>query len=170
MALTPRVVTPDAFAPFGWVVEATDDGAPFGPQDAALELSQGTPRLYLMRLPPRSLQFTSFARHAKVTQCLAGLGDTPWYLAVAPPPPPTTTPCDGEQAPEVPEEEVQLFEIRPPTAVCLRRNCWHSGPHFTDGPRLFYNLELSDTNATDGNRTNSKRTFQIDLSASSGWA
>lgn len=184
--LKPRLATAEAFAPFGWVralhtsstlsaasfsltpallcvslpqlVEATEDGVPFGAQDAALELSGGTPRLYLMRLPPRGLQFSSFARHSKVTQCLAATGDTPWYIAVAPPPP-----LDAQGEVEVQESEVQLFEVRPPTAVCLRRNCWHSGPYFTDGPRLFYNLELVDTNQNDGNRASTSRPFRMQL-------
>jgi hypothetical protein len=125
-----------------------------------LELRNGSPRLYLMRLPPRPLHFTQFARHNKVTQCLAGLGTTPWYMAVAPPP------ASGEGLhPEVPVDSVLLFEFRPPTAVCLRQGCWHSGPYFTDDGRDFYNLEMTDTNVVDYNpgRTRDRHSFTIDL-------
>nr|GEV05613.1 hypothetical protein CTI12_AA512470 [Tanacetum cinerariifolium] len=36
--------TPETFKEFGQVVEASRDGEEFGPQDAQLDLSQGTPR------------------------------------------------------------------------------------------------------------------------------
>src|SRR5882672_12816585 len=83
--LPARPVTREAFAPFGDLIPPTDDGAPFGSQDAALDLTRGTPRLYIMRLPPRGLVFRQITRHRNVTQCLAALGGKSWLMAVAPP-------------------------------------------------------------------------------------
>jgi hypothetical protein len=36
--------TPESFAPFGHVIAASPDGDEFGPHDAQLDLSRGTPR------------------------------------------------------------------------------------------------------------------------------
>ena len=38
-----------------------------------------------MRLPSRGLAFDRITYHSNVTQCLGGLGQQPWYLAVAEP-------------------------------------------------------------------------------------
>jgi len=95
-------LTPEAFAPFGEVVQPTVDGTPYGPpHDAALALPvpdcahppsgnplSATPRLYIMSLPARrSLAFDRITFHARVSQCLAALDAAwaPWYLAVAAP-------------------------------------------------------------------------------------
>ena len=42
-------------------------------------------RFYIMRLPGRGLAFDRITYHSNVTQCLGGLGDKPWYMAVARP-------------------------------------------------------------------------------------
>lgn len=36
--------TPDSFKEFGQVIESSPDGEDFGPRDAQLDLSRGTPR------------------------------------------------------------------------------------------------------------------------------
>ena len=82
-------LTAEAFAPFGSVMAALPDGVPFGPADAPLDLSQGTPRFYVMQLETRGRTVTAITRHRRVTQALASVGGKPWLLAVAPPPPST---------------------------------------------------------------------------------
>lgn len=42
--LIPIEATPETFADYGQVIEASRDGASFGPDDAQLDLSRGTPR------------------------------------------------------------------------------------------------------------------------------
>ena len=42
-------------------------------------------RFYIMRLPGRGLAFDRITYHGSVTQCLGGLGEQPWYMAVAKP-------------------------------------------------------------------------------------
>src|SRR5262245_3205538 len=83
--LPARPITREAFAPFGDLIAPMADGGPFGPLDAALDLTRGTPRLYIMRLSHRGLAFRQITRHRNVTQCLAALGGKSWLLAVAPP-------------------------------------------------------------------------------------
>ncbi len=58
---------------------------PFGPDDAQLDLTLGTPRLYIMRLPRKGLQIRQITRHRQVTQCLASTSGESWFIAVAPP-------------------------------------------------------------------------------------
>jgi ureidoglycolate lyase len=77
-------LTPQTFAPFGQVIAPIEDGVMFGPNDAQLELSGGTPRFYIMRLPRRGLRFKQITRHREVTQCLAAVGGKSWFIAVAP--------------------------------------------------------------------------------------
>ena len=38
-----------------------------------------------MTLPNKGMTFDRITHHARVTQCLCGLGPDPWYLAVAKP-------------------------------------------------------------------------------------
>ncbi len=71
--VAPRPATPEAIAPFGTLIEAGEDGTPFGAGDARLELGQGTPRLYIMRLTNRPLLVKGITRHRRVTQCLAAM-------------------------------------------------------------------------------------------------
>jgi hypothetical protein len=82
-------ITADAFAPFGTLIAVADDGKPFGPDEAQLELTRGTPRFYVMRLKRRDKAFTHITRHLSVTQCLASVGGKPWQWRRRPTP---TTP------------------------------------------------------------------------------
>jgi hypothetical protein len=76
-------LTPEAFSPFGTVGVPLGDGA-HGRGDVALDLSQGRPRFYIMRLEGRGLGFDRMARHNRVTQCLGTTDGLPWLIAVAP--------------------------------------------------------------------------------------
>eukprot|EP00850_Spirogloea_muscicola_P019891 SM000202S05862 [mRNA] locus=s202:76213:77485:+ [translate_table: standard] len=158
--LPPQELTAEAFARYGQVVGPLDDGAEFGSQDAKLDLSQGTPRFYIMRLRDRPLSFDRITHHASVTQCLGCVGARSWYLGVAPPS--IVTEAGGESRaaqqrrssaghsylpPKV--DDVEVFHIAGPAFVKLHPGTWHAGPLFGDGELDFYNLELSNTNVVD---------------------
>jgi len=90
-----RPLEPEAFSPFGQVINTSADGKPFGADDAQLEF-HGTPRFYILSLKHKEPRFRQITRHLKVTQCLASVGAKPWFLAVAPP-------NDPDNADAVPE-------------------------------------------------------------------
>jgi ureidoglycolate lyase len=136
-------ITKETFAPFGELIAPMEDGVPFGEADARLDLTQGTPRLYIMRLPRKGLVFRQITRHRGVTQCLAALGGKSWLLAVAPP-----KNFDDPKA-EPALEDIAGFVIPGSAAVKLHRGTWHAGPFFEDEEINFINLELSDTNEVD---------------------
>jgi ureidoglycolate lyase len=136
-------LTPEAFAPFGQVIAPTEDGTMFGPNDAQLDLSRGTPRLYIMRLPRRGRQFKQITRHREVTQCLASVGGKSWLIAVAPP----QKLEDPNAQPAL--SDIRAFKIPGDVAIKLHRGSWHAGPFFEDEEISFFNLELADTNEVD---------------------
>jgi len=134
------LATPAAFAPYGQVILPSEDGTPFGPDDAQLALSSGTPRFYAMRLPYRANRFDRITRHLRVTQCLGSMMGVPWRLAVAPPSP-------GRDAPD--PDAIRAFAIPGDRFVKLDAGTWHAGPYFDAAHADFYNLELADTNVVD---------------------
>lgn len=141
--ITARPLTDEAFAPFGAVLRATPDGAPFSEREALLDLSRGTPRFYVMSLVDKPPAFTGITRHRAVTQTLAAVGGKPWLLAVAPP-------YDVDVPDTAPRlEDIVAFQIPGDVAVLLHRGTWHSGPFFTGERMSFFNLELADTNQVD---------------------
>src|SRR4029079_5697984 len=82
------------FAPFGEVIYPRAAGSqfdvnPYDPETRAeepsLTLTNGTPRLWIMRLKKNGLVFSKLARHRRVTQCLGSLQGKEWFVAVAPP-------------------------------------------------------------------------------------
>ncbi len=136
-------LTAAAFAPFGCVMPPLEDGVPFGPADAQLQLGAGIPRFYTMRIPGRGMTVTHITRHRRVTQALAAADGLAWVIAVAPPRDP-----DDPQAQPVPED-IRAFRIPGDTAIMLDRGTWHAGPLFDAPWGCFFNLELADTNITD---------------------
>ena len=130
-------LTPEAFSPFGTVGVPLGDGA-HGRGDVALDLSQGRPRFYIMRLEGRGLGFDRMARHNRVTQCLGTTDGLPWLIAVAP---------AGVAAPTI--ADIRAFRIPPDQFIALAHGTWHAGPYFSEPRRDFYNLELIDTNKAD---------------------
>nr|WP_040655834.1 ureidoglycolate lyase [Rubidibacter lacunae] len=131
--------TIEVFAPFGQLVGPTPDGKPFDADDAQLDLSQGTPRLYIMRLQFRGRRFHRITRHQRCTQCLGTVSGQPWFLAVAPP----------SRAPEPDPDTIAVFRMEGPCFLKLAVGTWHAGPYFDADQLDFYNLELSDTNLID---------------------
>ena len=138
-----QAITRTSFAPFGELITPIEDGVPFSEGDAKLDFSQGTPRLYIMRLPRKGLVFRQITRHRGVTQCLAALGGKSWMLAVAPPK------NFEDKGAEPALDDITGFLIPGAVAVKLHRGTWHAGPFFEDDEINFINLELSDTNEVD---------------------
>lgn len=143
MSVAPVALSADAFAPYGQVIEAADDGGRFGPEDAQLELHNGTPRFSIMRLTDRPPEFHTITRHRSVTQCLASVGGGTWWLAVCPP----EAVDETDARPDL--DRLAVFTIPGDVAVKLHRGTWHSGPYFEPPEMSFFNLELSDTNEVD---------------------
>lgn len=132
----PRMATPESIAPYGTLIEPSEDGTPFG-GDAELDLTQGTPRLYIMRLRHRPLVIRGITRHSRVTQCLASMKGEEWYIGL----------CEADETPE--PNEIKVFRMGGDVALALHAGTWHAGPFFTAPSVDFLNLELTDTNATD---------------------
>ncbi|HVC52458.1 MAG TPA: ureidoglycolate lyase [Stellaceae bacterium] len=128
-------LTSEAFAPFGAIGAPQGDGAE-GAGDVPLDLSQGRPRLYIMRLEGRGTSFDRLARHDRVTQCLGAADDAPWLIAVASAATPTLA-------------DIRAFRVPSRRFIMLAHGTWHAGPYFTEPQRDFYNLELADTNTGD---------------------
>lgn len=151
--LVAEPISDAAFKPFGRLIEATEDMVPAGEIDAALDLSGGAPRFYIMRLDFRGYVVRGITRHAAVTQVLASVGGKPWMLCVAPP-------VDGD-APD--PAQIRAFSIPGDVAVLLYRGSWHAGPYFHDPEMRFFNLELIDTNVVDHFTVNLGRAFGHDF-------
>jgi hypothetical protein len=62
------------------LIGPTDDMKNFDSKDAQLNLANGTPRFYIMRLPakPQGLSFSQITHHKHVTQCLGSLTPEDW--------------------------------------------------------------------------------------------
>jgi ureidoglycolate hydrolase len=129
----------DNFKPFGQLILPARDGKPFDENDAQLNLSNGTPRFYIMRLQQRGRKFSQITRHCLCTQCLGSLQGKEWLIAVAPP-------C-AEDRPKI--EDIVAFRIPGDCFIKLAAGTWHAGPYFDAEIVDFYNLELSDTNEQD---------------------
>ena len=150
-------LTPQAFAPFGTVIGPMDETT-FRPADAPLDLSQGLPRFYAMRLSARGFRVTRITRHRKVTQVLASVGGRAWRVAVAPP-----RGLDDPDA-EPALEDIRAFEVPGEVAVMLYKGTWHAGPLFPENTvQSFFNLELADTNVADHDSCDLVRRYGIAL-------
>ncbi|MEB3310101.1 MAG: ureidoglycolate lyase [Snowella sp.] len=137
--LVAQTITAEAFKPYGQLILPSDDGKGFDESDAQLDLSQGTPRFYIMRLPHRGRCFHKITRHVRCTQCLGSLGGKYWFLAVCPP--------SEALVPDL--SQMRVFQIFGDRFVKLEKGTWHAGPYFDEPSMDFYNLELSNTNVID---------------------
>lgn len=130
-------LTSEEFRAYGQVLYPQVDGKGYDCEDAQLDISQGIPRFYLMRLEQRGMDFSRMTRHQRCTQCLGALQGKRWWLAVAPP----------AAIPSL--DQLRVFEVSGGCFVKLHRGTWHAGPYFGEEWLDFYNLELSDTNVVD---------------------
>ncbi|NEO29964.1 MAG: Ureidoglycolate hydrolase [Symploca sp. SIO3C6] len=137
--LQAQLVTVENFGRYGQVIFASGDGKSYDKEDAQLNLQNGTPRFYIMRLYKRGCKFHKITRHLQCTQCLGSLEGKDWLMAVAPP--------NSSEQPNL--EEMKAFRIPGNCFIKLEMGTWHAGPYFEHEFVDFYNLELSDTNVVD---------------------
>ena len=134
-----RWIDANSFKPYGQLITASVDGKPYDFTDAQLNLGNGLPRFYIMRLHKRGRKFKQIARHLKCTQCLGSLEGKDWFIGVAPP--------SSTDKPD--REKMVVFRIPGNCFIKLELGTWHAGPYFDWDEVDFYNLELSDTNIVD---------------------
>ena len=138
--LQAKWVTAENFRPYGQVIFASEDGKAFDSEDAQLNLQNGIPRFYIMRLHQKGRKFHKITRHVRCTQCLGSLEGKDWLIAVAPP---------NNEADEPTLENIAAFRIPGNCFIKLEVGTWHAGPYFEHNFVDFYNLELNDTNIVD---------------------
>jgi len=132
-------VTPENFRSYGQVIFAAVDGKSFDAEDAQLNLQNGIPRFYIMRLHQTGRKFGKITRHVQCTQCLGSLDGKDWLMAVAP--------HGDSYKPSL--EDMAAFRIPGNCFIKLDVGTWHAGPYFDADFVDFYNLELSNTNVVD---------------------
>ena len=133
-------ITPENFQRYGQVIFPSKDGKRYDEQEAQLNLENGTPRFYIMRLHKKGRKFHKITRHVQCTQCLGSLEGKDWLIAVAPP---------NNEINEPVLEHISAFRIPGNCFIKLEVGTWHAGPYFEHDFVDFYNLELSDTNVVD---------------------
>ncbi|MBD1833828.1 ureidoglycolate lyase [Cyanobacteria bacterium FACHB-472] len=138
--LQAQLITPENFRPYGQVISASVDGKNYDTEDAQLDLQNGIPRFYIMRLHHKGRKFHTITRHTQCTQCLGSLEGKDWLIAVAPPNNDTAEPA---------LKDIAAFRIPGNCFIKLEIGTWHAGPYFEHEFVDFYNLELSDTNIVD---------------------
>ncbi|MBD1932744.1 MULTISPECIES: ureidoglycolate lyase [Cyanophyceae] len=138
--LQAQLITSENFRPYGQVISASVDGKNYDTEDAQLNLQNGIPRFYIMRLHHKGRKFHTITRHTQCTQCLGSLEGKDWLIAVAPPNNDTDEPA---------LEDIAAFHIPGNCFIKLEIGTWHAGPYFEHEFVDFYNLELSDTNIVD---------------------
>ena len=132
-------ITPENFQLYGQLITPSPDGKAFDETDAVLNLQNGTPRFYIMRLQHRGRTFNKITRHNLCTQCLGALNGKDWLIAVCPP--------SDSTEPDI--SQMSAFRIPGNCFIKLEVGTWHAGPYFDHQVVDFYNLELSDTNVVD---------------------
>lgn len=147
-------VTRENFRRYGQVIFASKDGKAFDSEDAQLNLQNGTPRFYIMRLHLRGRKFHTITRHVQCTQCLGALEGKDWLIAVAPP---------NNEVDEPALEDIAAFRIPGNCFIKLEVGTWHAGPYFEHEFVDFYNLELSDTNVVDHFTYNFSKGHQLEF-------
>lgn len=152
--LQAQSITPENFRAYGQVISASVDGKNYDTEDAQLNLQNGIPRFYIMRLNHKGRKFHTITRHAQCTQCLGSLEGKDWLIAVAPPNNDTDEPA---------LEDISAFRIPGNCFIKLEIGTWHAGPYFEHDFVDFYNLELSDTNIVDHFTHNFLKSHQLEF-------
>ncbi|MFN7660685.1 MAG: ureidoglycolate lyase, partial [Dolichospermum sp.] len=138
--LASQLITPENFQAYGQVIYAIGDRNIFDQEDAQLNLQNGIPRFYIMRLQQKGRKFHHITRHVKCTQCLGSLDGKDWFMVVCPP-------NNHINEPEL--SKIAAFHIPGNCFIKLDVGTWHAGPYIDHEFVDFYNLELSDTNVVD---------------------
>lgn len=152
--LPAKWVTPENFQLYGQAIAPSQDGKSYDAEDAQLNLQNGTPRFYIMRLQHRGRKFHTITRHVQCTQCLGSLEGKDWLIAVAPP---------NNDADQPALEEIAAFRIPGNCFIKLEVGSWHAGPYFDHDVVDFYNLELSNTNIVDHFTHNFLKTDRLEF-------
>ncbi len=152
--LPAKWITPENFQPYGQAIFARIDGKPYDAEDARLNLQNGIPRFYIMRLQHRGRKFHTITRHMQCTQCLGSLEGKDWLIAVAPP---------NNNVDEPALEDIAAFRIPGNCFIKLEVGTWHAGPYFEREFVDFYNLELTDTNVADHFTHNFLKSHQLEF-------
>jgi ureidoglycolate hydrolase len=147
-------VTPENFRPYGQVIFPSTDHKPFDAEDAQLNLQNGIPRFYIMRLEKIGRKFHQIARHVQCTQCLGSLEGKDWLIAVCPP---------NNDVKEPALAEIAAFRIPGNCFIKLNEGTWHAGPYFEHDFVDFYNLELADTNIVDFSTHDFLKSHQLEF-------
>ncbi len=134
-----QLITKENFSPYGQVIFPQAHSKMFDTEDAQLNLKNGIPRFYIMRLNQVGRKFHQITRHQQCTQCLGSLEGKDWFIVVAPP----------SQSAFPNREQMKAFRIPGNCFIKLEVGTWHAGPYFEHEFVDFYNLELSDTNVVD---------------------
>ncbi len=149
-SLQADLITPEGFQRYGQLISASDDGKAYDQHDAQLQLQNGIPRFYIMRLHDRGRMFHHITRHRQCTQCLGSLEGKEWLMAVA---------IGANDHPDL--ESLKAFRIPGNCFIKLGVDTWHAGPYFDADVVNFYSLELSDTNITDHETCNLLESYGI---------
>ena len=150
--LQAQSITPENFRRYGQLISASLDGKTYDVEYAQLNLQNGIPRFYIMRLLHKGRHFHTITRHVQCTQCLGSLEGKDWFLAVAPP-------NNDSEEPAI--EEIAAFRIPGNCFIKLEVGTWHAGPYFDHEFVDFYNLELRDTNVVDHFTHNFRKSHQL---------
>jgi ureidoglycolate lyase len=122
--LTPEPLTAEAFAPFGSVIEASDEAVKLDiNQGHAIRFDRlaeadvaeggGIPAISLFRAKPLDeLVLKTFERHPLGSQTFVPLGGRPYLVAVAP-------------AGDFDPAKIRLFHAEPHQGVHYRKGVWH---------------------------------------------
>jgi ureidoglycolate lyase len=120
--LTPELLTADAFAPFGCVIEASDEAVRLDINQghavrydrlAEIDVGDGTGAISLFRARPLSEPvLRSFERHPLGSQSFVPLSGRPYLVAVAP-------------AGDFDPAKLRLFRAEAHQGVHYRKGTWH---------------------------------------------
>jgi ureidoglycolate lyase len=120
--LTPEPLTAEAFAPFGNVIEASEDGVKLVINQghairydrlAEIDVADGTAAISLFRARPLAeLVLRVFERHPLGSQAFMPLSGSPYLVAVAP-------------AGAFDPAKIRLFRAEPHQGVHYRKGVWH---------------------------------------------
>jgi ureidoglycolate hydrolase len=149
-----QTLEPKTFAPYGEIIWPRSSSTEISVEEPKLTLTNGTPRLWIMKLKKRRLVFANMARHRRVSQCLGSMQGKEWFIGVAPP----NDPADGTR-PEL--DRIAAFRIPGDRLIKLHVATWHAGPLFVHDECLFFNLENLDTNERDFDTSDLPNEYQI---------
>jgi ureidoglycolate lyase len=119
-------LTPEAFAPFGTVIDVghrpPDYVGTSGTEAWHMAFESGRPLVSLLRTPYQGLRFRTMERHFHVSQAFIPLGGEHAAVAVAPPS------ADLDAMPQL--DAVRAFLLDGSKGYVLHRGTWHSLDRF----------------------------------------